>query len=200
MGMLLPLLLLITGMLGALFPAFSATTTERELGTLETLLVSPAHRMELLVAKGMLVLLCSLLTAGLNLLSMSLVMWRAFSLLEKTLGTMSLSVSALALSYLAIVPALIIFTAIVLIVGMLARNFREANSYATPLMLLPTTSLLVSLVEPKATPALLVTPIINTALIIKDVLIGRATLLAFVLAWVSSLVYAGVALGIAVRL
>ena len=47
-----PVLLLMTGMLGALFPALNATTTERELGTLETLLVTPAGRMELLIAKG----------------------------------------------------------------------------------------------------------------------------------------------------
>ena len=44
-------LVLITGMLGALFPALSATTTERELGTLETLLVTPAGRTELLIAE-----------------------------------------------------------------------------------------------------------------------------------------------------
>src|SRR4051794_36141415 len=79
LAQMLPLLVLVTGMLGALFPALSATTTERELGTLETLLVSPAGRTELLVAKGLLVLLCGLATAGLNMASMSLVLWRVFS-------------------------------------------------------------------------------------------------------------------------
>src|SRR5204863_4234439 len=44
LAQMMPMLVLITGMLGALFPALSATTTERELGTLETLLVSPAGR------------------------------------------------------------------------------------------------------------------------------------------------------------
>ena len=37
LALMLPLLLLMTGMLGALFPALHATTMERELGTLETL-------------------------------------------------------------------------------------------------------------------------------------------------------------------
>src|ERR1043165_3396480 len=64
----LPVLLLVTGMLGAFFPALNATTTERELGTLETLLVTPAGRMELLLAKGSFVLLCGLTTAALNML------------------------------------------------------------------------------------------------------------------------------------
>src|SRR6185437_6217107 len=64
LALALPVLLLMTGMLGALFPALNATTTERELGTLETLLVTPARRFELLTAKGALVLICALLTAG----------------------------------------------------------------------------------------------------------------------------------------
>ena len=33
-------------------------------------------------------------------------------------------------------PSLIFFTSMVLIVGLVARTFREANSYATPAMLL----------------------------------------------------------------
>ena len=50
LAQMLPLLLLMTGMLGALFPALNATTTEPELGTPETLLVTPAGRTELLIA------------------------------------------------------------------------------------------------------------------------------------------------------
>src|SRR4051812_43261928 len=137
LSQMLPLLLLMTGMLGALFPALNATTTERELGTLETLLVTPAGRTELLVAKGTLVLICGLTTAGLNMLSMSLVIKRATSMLDASALDFSVSPSALALSYLAAVPTLVLFTTMVLIVGLVARNFREANAYATPVMLLP---------------------------------------------------------------
>ena len=52
---------------------FNSTTTERELGTLETLLVSPASRGELLTGKLLLVLLCGILTAGLNIYVLELV-------------------------------------------------------------------------------------------------------------------------------
>ena len=52
LAIILPVLLLLTGMLGALFPALNATTNERELGTLETLLVTPAGRMEILCARA----------------------------------------------------------------------------------------------------------------------------------------------------
>ncbi|MEO6435132.1 MAG: ABC transporter permease, partial [Tepidisphaeraceae bacterium] len=200
MAISLPVLLLVTGMLGALFPALNATTTERELGTLETLLVSPAGRMELLIAKGSLVLLSGMLTAGLNMLSMSLVIWRSLSLVESQTGTLQISISALALTYLAAVPTLITFTTLVLIIGLLARNFREANHLATPVMMIPLASMLVGIAEPKMSPGLLVTPVANTTLIIKEVLTGRITLGPFVLATISSCVYAGLFLSLAARL
>jgi sodium transport system permease protein len=199
LSQMLPLLLMMTGMLGALFPALNATTTERELGTLETLLVTPAGRMELLLAKGTLVLISALLTAGLNMLSMSLVLLKSMSVLDRS-ENFTISPAALLLSYLAAIPALIFFTTLVLIVALLARNFREANSFATPAMLLPLLSLAVGIMEPDVTAAILITPVANTTVIIREVLTGRVSVGAFALAFVSSCVYAGIALSLAARL
>jgi sodium transport system permease protein len=195
----LPLLLLLTGMLGSLYPALSATTTERELGTLETLLVTPASRSELLTAKAGIVLLSGLLTALLNMVSMSLVFARVLS--EAKAGSVAFSIDpkALALSYLAAVPTLIFFTALVLMVGLLARNLREANAYATPLMMVPIASMLVGIADPATTPGLLVTPVVNTTLIIRAVLTGHANAAAFALAFFSSGLYAGLVLSLAGR-
>jgi sodium transport system permease protein len=199
LAQLLPLLVLVTGMLGALFPALAATTTERELGTLETLLVTPAGRTELLLAKGLLVLLCGLVTAAINMISMSLVLWRVSSLVAPG-ETLSISVWSLVMTFVAATPALIFFTSLVLIVGLLARTFREANSYATPAMMLPLASLALSIADVKATPGLLITPIANTTLVMRDVLRGKWSGGAFALAFISSLVYAGLLLSIAARL
>jgi sodium transport system permease protein len=198
LSQMLPLLLLMTGMLGALFPALNATTTERELGTLETLLVTPAGRTELLLAKGALVLISALLTAGLNMLSMSLVLLKAVSTLEQA-SNFTISPTALVLSYVAAIPALIFFSAIVLIVGLLARNFREANAFATPTMLLPLVAMAVGIAEPAATPGVLITPVANTTVIIREVLTGRATAGAFMLAFASSCLFAGIVLSLAAR-
>jgi sodium transport system permease protein len=200
LAQMLPLLLLMTGMLGALFPALNATTTERELGTLETLLVTPAGRTELLIAKGGLVLICGLLTAGLNMVSMALVLKRATSMLDTAAADLNVSAAGLALSYLAAVPTLVLFTTLVLIMGLLARNFREANAYATPVMLLPLASLAVGIMEPRLTPAVLLTPIANTTVIIREALTGRVPAWAFFTAFASSAVYAGLMLASAARL
>jgi sodium transport system permease protein len=198
-GLILPMLLLLTGMLGAMYPALAATTTERELGTLETLLVTPATRNELLTAKAAIVLISGLLTSLLNLISMSLVLWRMSPDLGKG-PIVAIDPMALALSYLAAVPTLIFFSALVLMVGMMARNIREANSYATPIMLLPVGSMLIQVANPRITPGLMVTPVANTTLIIQDVLTGHAHFGDFFLAMVSSFFFAGLVLSMAGRL
>lgn len=205
LALLLPMILLVTGMLGAFGPAVNAITSERELGTLETLLVTPARKIELLAAKGALVLLACLMTAGINLLSMSLVLWRTVSLAEGAApgaagGAFTLDAGALALSFLAAVPTLIFFAGAVLVVVLAARNFREANAYATFLFLLPMAPMFVSMWEPKTTPALLLTPMVNTTLIIRDVLTDRAGMEAFLLAFASSTLYATLMLSVAARL
>src|SRR5439155_13273138 len=118
---------------------------------------------------------------------------------ESELGRLQISLSGLLLTYLASVPSVITFPAMVLIVGLLARNFREANSLATPIMMIPLASMLVAIAEPVMTPGLLVTPVANTTLIIKEVLTGRITAGPFVLAFISSMIYAGLFLSMAAR-
>jgi sodium transport system permease protein len=182
LGQLLPMLLMITGMLGAFFPALNATTTERELGTLETLLVTPVSRVELLIAKGALVFACGLLTAGLNMVSMSLVFANIASSAGEGLGHVAISPSAIFISYLAVIPTLALFSAIVMCVGLIARTYREANSFAMPVMMMPMAAMAVGIADPATTPALLATPIINTSILLRDILTNRSSLQDFLLA------------------
>jgi sodium transport system permease protein len=177
MATMLPLFILLTGTLGAFFPAINATTTDAERGTLETLLATPAGRVEVLLGKGLLVLLGGLVTAGLNLLSMALVLRWMFAALARSPAMADLSIDPLAigLAFLAAVPTLVFVTGLVMVVGLFARTFQEANSLAVPVMLLPLASAAIGLADPPTTPGLLVTPIANTTVIIRDVLTGRAT-------------------------
>ncbi|HEX8914370.1 MAG TPA: ABC transporter permease subunit/CPBP intramembrane protease [Humisphaera sp.] len=201
MATMLPLFILLTGTLGAFFPAINATTTERERGTMETLLATPAGRTEILLGKGLLVLLGGLLTAGLNLASMALVLRWLFAGLSKMPGAADLSIDpwALVLSYLAAVPTLVFVTALVMVAGLFARTFQEANALALPVMLLPLASAAIGLADPATTPGLLLTPIANTTVIIRDVLTGRATAGAFLLAGGASCLYAGLLVSAASR-
>ncbi len=215
---LLPMMLLLTGALGAFFPAINVITSERELGTLESLLVTPAAKMELLLGKVALVLLSALLTAGLNMLSMALVLWRtmsqatalAASNAAKSAGSgdtaaappplPGIDFGALALAYVAAVPTIVFVAALCLVVALFARNYKEANSYATPVFFLALVPTMMNLTEARATPALLATPAVNSSLVIRDVLNGQVSTGAFALAFLSSCLYAGLMLSVAARL
>jgi sodium transport system permease protein len=200
LAQLLPVLLLVTGMLGAFFPALNATTTEREMGTLETLLVSPARRMELLLAKGSLVLMCSILTAGINLVSMSAVFANIAAQSKEALGSVAVNPGALALAFLSVIPSLVLFSAVVMCVGMIARTYREANSFAAPVMMLPMGAMAIGMADPETSRALLATPVANTTILIRDILTARFEWGNFLLAGSVNIAFAFVVLSVAARL
>lgn len=200
LAQLLPLMLLVTGMLGALFPALNATTTERELGTLETLLVTPVSRGELLMAKGLLVLGCGVLTAALNMASMSLVLANLAASAREQLGGLTLDPGRLTLAFVSSVPALVLFSSLVLLVGLIARTYREANSYAGPVMLLPMLAMVIAVVDPPATYGILMTPVANTTVVIRDILTDRITAANFAVAAGANLLFAAVVLSVSARL
>ena len=64
---ILPVLLLLWAMTGAFYPAVDLCAGEKERGTLETLLCSPAGRSEIVVGKLITIMLFSIATAVLNL-------------------------------------------------------------------------------------------------------------------------------------
>ena len=67
---ILPVMLLIWAMTGAFYPAVDLCAGEKERGTLETLLSSPAERSEIVLGKLLTIMAFSIATAALNLLSM----------------------------------------------------------------------------------------------------------------------------------
>ena len=69
---ILPFLLLIWALTGAFYPAVDVCAGEKERGTLETLLSSPAERIEIVWGKLLTVMLFSMMTSGLNLVSMGI--------------------------------------------------------------------------------------------------------------------------------
>ena len=64
--MILPYLVIIMCMTGAIYPSIDLTAGEKERGTMETLLCSPVARTHLVLGKGLVVLTVSLATACLS--------------------------------------------------------------------------------------------------------------------------------------
>ena len=72
---ILPILLLLWALTGAFYPAVDLCAGEKERGTLETLLCSPAQRSEIVVGKLLTIMLFSMITAVLNLVSVGITGW-----------------------------------------------------------------------------------------------------------------------------
>ena len=64
---LFPFLLVMMSLTGAFYPAVDLCAGEKERGTMETLLISPASRSEIVLGKFLTVMLASVMTAVLNL-------------------------------------------------------------------------------------------------------------------------------------
>src|SRR5262249_55320756 len=74
-AVLLPLVLILMTITGAVYPAIDLTAGERERGTLEVLIAAPVPRWALLAAKYVAVVSVAVLTALMNLGSMTLTLW-----------------------------------------------------------------------------------------------------------------------------
>lgn len=146
---LLPFVVLIWALTGAFYPAIDLCAGEKERGTLETLLCSPARRLEIVWGKLLTVICFSLGTALLNLMSMyvtaSMVIGRMASLPNAAISAAiaPLPIQSLGWLVLLVVPISIMFSALALAVASLARSTKEGQYYLMPLLLvgLPLVSL-----------------------------------------------------------
>ena len=129
---ILPLVLLVWAMTGAFYPAVDLCAGEKERGTLETLLSSPAERSEIVVGKLLTIMLFSMSTAVLNLLSMGVTGWLLMARLPQ-LGPPPLS--ALGWLAIALVPVSALFSALCLALAAFARSTKEGQYYLIPLLL-----------------------------------------------------------------
>jgi sodium transport system permease protein len=197
---LIPLILVLMTVTGAVYPAIDLTAGERERGTLEMLIAAPVPRIGLLLAKYVAVLTVALLTATINLLGMTI-----------TAHTTGLNVSLFGgggLSPLAVVKVLLLlalfaafFSAVLLAITSYARSFKEAQAYIIPLMLLCLVPGIICLMPSlQFTGTLAVVPLVNIVLLARDLLEGSVDPALAAAAVASTALYVVVAIGLAARI
>ena len=193
----LPLVLLLMTVTGAVYPAIDLTAGERERGTLEPLIAAPISPRAVLFAKYIAVLTVAVLTAGMNLLAMSATAF-AFGL-DRLLGAGVTLLAIVEVVGLVIVLAAF-FSAVLLLVTSFARSFKEAQAYLIPLMLVSLAPGIVSLMpELTLSLPLAVTPLVGVVLVARDLLSGGAAPLHVVACLGATLLYAALALLSAAR-
>lgn len=199
LGQILPLILILMTITGAIYPAIDLTAGERERGTLEALMVSPVKVVDLIFGKFLVVTTVALMGATLNLVSVSATVY--FGGFDKVIASDggSLPFGKMALILLCLVPFAVLMSAIMLAVCSFARTFKEAQNYVTPVILavlipggiaaLPATQL---------TGVMLVMPVGNMVLLARDLLLGAGIPLSHLLTvLVSTSLYAGAAVALA---
>jgi sodium transport system permease protein len=206
-GALIPYIVILLCMTGAMYPAMDLTAGEKERGTMETILCSPVSRTDLVLGKFLMVLTASLSTAALAVISMGVSL--IFAVKSKGVFTndagqrMSLVIhpqSILAV-FAMILPIAMLMSLVMLAISLFAKSFREAQSYLSPLTIVVIFPAIMSMlpgVELNARLALV--PILNTSLVSKEILSGTYHWNYILLIFASTCVYAALALVAAVHL
>jgi sodium transport system permease protein len=193
-------------MTGAMYPAMDLTAGEKERGTMETILSSPISRTHLVFGKFLLVLTASLATATLSVASMA----GSFTVLSHLVpaqgGGEGLPIipihpkTALAVFAMA-VPIAVLFSSAMITIALFAKTFKEAQSYLTPMtfvVLVPSIAAVIPGIELNNKLALI--PILNVSLLCKELITGTYHWNYIALTFLTTCVWAAVALFLAVKM
>ncbi len=176
---LFPALLVMMGVTGAFYPAIDLGAGEKERGTMETLLISPARRSEIVMGKFLTVMLFSISTAILNMMSMGLTGQHVLSVASGGAGAgiveFPSTVSLLWVLILAI-PLSALFSATSLALAMFASSSKEGQYYLTPLLMV-TMGLTMFCLSPaiEIQPYYSILPVAGPALLLKALLGSSAS-------------------------
>ena len=196
---LIPLVLVLMTITGAVYPAIDLTAGERERGTLETLMAAPIPRFWILFSKFVAVVTVAMLTAILNLLGMFATIW-AFQL-DKQLGLEIFNLATMVQILLLLVLFAGFFSAVLLVVTSFAKSFKEAQVYLIPVILLSLGPGLMAMApEMKLAGFNLVCPMVNILLLARDVITGGVQTSSAVVVVLATIVYGVLALSFAAKL
>ncbi len=202
-GMVLPYIILILALTGAMYPAIDLTAGEKERGTLETLLLSSASRFELVMGKFLAVFSASFVTAFLASSSMLVTLKGGLGALSMVGEEVGFAISPLSLLvvFVMMIPVCCFFSGILISISLFAKSYKEATSYLSPLLTLLIIPAVVSVLPgTEMGPKISLVPILNTSLVMKDVLMGTIDPKYLVVVFGVNLVLAFLALLRAVKL
>jgi sodium transport system permease protein len=208
-GGLIPYLFILLCYTGAMYSAMDLTAGEKERGTMETILCSPVARTDLVLGKFLMVLTASLTAALISMISMGLTFVAGGILMGASGMTAAakagplpmLDPAGLLLVLAMVLPVAVLFSAVLLAVSLFAKSIKEASSYVSPMIIviiIPAMMGLMPGVELNARLALV--PILNIALVSKELVSGVFHWQYLALIFGSTCVYAAAALAFCVHL
>lgn len=200
LSLIVPMFLVVYAM-GGMYTAMDGSAGEKERFTLEALLLSPATKLQITLGKLLAVTTVALSATVLGLISFFTAM-KLFPLNGSGAPALSLPPSTIALIALLGILLSVGFSALELALGVMARSFKEAQSYITPLYLvafIPTVALS-SIPGFKPTAAFFVIPAVNAVLVFKEALLGTPDAGHIALTIISMALFCALCLAVTLRI
>lgn len=193
-GSAIPMMIIISILMGAMYPAIDVTAGEKERGTLETLLTLPVTNFEMIASKFLAVSVIACVSAVLNIISMSGACGFMMSMLAEGEGGMHINfanfIPAILITMVVMIAFALFTTAICMCVCVFAKSFKEANNYITPVMLVlmfgGMASMIPDLELSSQTAAI---PVINVSLLIKGLFKLKCDYALLGVVFVSNVIY-----------
>jgi sodium transport system permease protein len=175
MGGWLPYIFILYCFLGAMYPALDLGAGEKERRTLETILVSPASRMEILLGKFGVVTTFGILSSLMGLMGLYIGVQFSTELppsVQKIIFEM-LNIKTIATVMTLIIPVAIFLGALLLSLSIYSKSFKEAQSIIGPLnILIIFPSIIGTIPGVELTTLTAAIPIVNISLASKEIVAG----------------------------
>ncbi|WP_024612497.1 ABC transporter permease subunit [Pseudoalteromonas sp. TB64] len=175
-GVLLPYLLIPLVLTGASYPAIDLGAGEKERGTLETLLLTPITRTQIVLGKFLTIFTASMTTSLITVGSMGLwiILAKWFVSIDYIIDAIRLiGINDLLLILILLMPLACIFSSIVLAISIYSKSFKEAQNYMGPLSMLVFVPLAISMMpNMELTLKTSIVPVLNVSIAIRELLKG----------------------------
>ena len=173
-GSMMPFLIVTVILLGAIYPAIDVTAGEKERGTLETLLTLPITNFEMIMSKFLAVSCIACVSAILNVFSMGGAMAFLVSSSLSSAANMNIEfhyetfIPGILFTIVVMMFFALLVTAVCMCTCVFAKNFKEANNYVTPVMLIFMFGSYAAMIpDLELTAQTAAIPIVNVALLVE---------------------------------
>jgi len=171
---MLPYFIIFACFMGGLYISIDITTGERERGSLESLLINPIPRSELVFGKLGATLLFTIL-AVIECLLAFMILLRFVSFENLGLRAVSFSPATVLAILLITIPIMLLAASLQMIIASYTRSFKEAQTYLGLLPLIPAMpSLLLSFMPVKAKMWMMMVPTFGQQLLMNKLMRGEA--------------------------
>ena len=197
-GGFLPYIFIIFGFMGSIYPALDLGAGEKERGTLETILSSPASRFDIVMGKFLVVLLFSIATAFLAMLGVLIMVYQFLPTIETNITQTVMDMLGPRRIFIImsmVLPVSAFFAAVALAISIFAKSFKEAQSMMAPLNIIIILPAMVGMLPGfKLSAVTAAIPILNLSLATKAILGGSADPILIAEVYLSLFFLAGVSI------